>query len=196
VVRIEKLAPTSMRVEFSQGLPLGAFEVSSVVYNAAAETLVAVLDPTPLAASLQLRQIYIRHVRDEAYRLLTLPELVRPVEIVSCAAAPELLMNTERVVEERRRPDTGELIVRGLEPDGVLRITLPSGAAERLQMPPASLGVGAVMSLLGASATGDIVYVIAETNLSITPGSRYGLFEVGVSACSARLVAPLPGGFA
>ena len=44
MVRIEKLAPTSMRVEFSQGLPLGAFEVSSVVYNAAAETLVGLAE--------------------------------------------------------------------------------------------------------------------------------------------------------
>ncbi len=183
------------------GLPSGDCRVTTLLYNAPARALVAVVDPMPHAWGRYVRRIYVRRVEEDAYRQVEMatPETI-PAEVVSCVVAPMLFINTERQVGEPRGGGVGGYEARTSNPGGILRVNLPEATIEPVTLDPAVPNVPSIiMSLIGVAPNGEALHVLGQARVDAVGRQctyRYGLFEISLVSGSARLVTEMPGIFA
>jgi hypothetical protein len=168
------------------GLPLPRAGLRTF-YNAAARVLLVSVEPAPTSGKLAGFRLFMRRTEEATYREIVLPGERLIVEDVSVSAtAPFAYVHAMRLAEDGSGANDG----------GLFRIALTDGTVHPIQTRDSG---GWVSSLLGASADGRTVYVIATGAMTASPNScriGYGLASVDVDTGETIELAPLPGIFA
>jgi hypothetical protein len=165
------------------GLPVGdGLLVHSIIYNKPATTFVAVLQPAKLSPPADQR-IFLRSLGEPRYREVGLPhDWASVTGVAVCSDAPVVFLNIMKWTSVERR-SANDL--------GLYRVSLPTGATERLPeladpiTAPQSISV---VSVLAASADASQLHLIVSvpTFVRVPPQQGYsmGFFLATYSAAS------------
>jgi len=114
-------------------------------------------------------------------------ERLVPSDVVTCASAPLVFVHAWLVSKDGS----------GAHDGGLYRIDLPDGAPTRIHH--GAVGGAWISSLVGASADGSTLYVVAAGARPSGPAScsvGYGLASLEVESGALVSLAPMPGMFA
>lgn len=156
-------------------------------YSPAAGALFATADAPFAPHRMTRRRMFVRRIDEPTYREVVLPgDRLVPDDVVLCATAPVAYVHGLQLTNDES----------GANDAGIFRVTLPDGEVQPIQQHRSG---GWISRLLGASADGATLHVIATTTSvagAESCGIGYGLATFDIETGLTAELAALPGIFA